>query len=303
MVQVCPYEILGVSPNASMEDVRVAYLRAARTHHPDKLAHLSVDERVAHESIFKNCTDAYSRIVEARASGKTGATADEFVRAWKPPTRPDEWEAIWQGVEHMFSKHEVLNTVKDLFMKATKLKREWANTKANTEAASDTASDTTEVSIQATLIVTPQDVQTGKKRHVRVMRDSGDLHIVVDCGVFPNAYVEGDVEIKMVIDHEDAAEYEEGIWDLFRTVNINLLEWFTGKRIEVNPLVVRGPPLFVVLPPCVDVELPICIENAAYWKFGPIYITIHLDLPKIKTWENIKSDNQEKFLEVLRDVV
>ena len=305
------YQRLNVPSTASMEVIRAAYLAAARKHHPDKLSHLDASERAEHEAIFKEITDAYSRIVEnrARASCPDDATNAEFVHAWKAPKRPEEWEAIWEGLEKMFSKTEVLCTVKDLFMKASKLKKDWAKAREAAAAADDSSDTSTSsdcgVTHKATLMVSPADVQGGRKRRVRILHDDGSVaaHICVDCGVFPDVYREQDVEVKMVLKEDESMEYESGIWDLFKTLNLNLVEWFTGGRHEITAIAASGTPLIVEIPACVNHEMPICINDADYWKFGPIYVTLCLKLPSPEFWKKKNIEEQEKLLAVLRDVV
>jgi len=287
-----PYDVLGVSPDAPMDIVRAAYLQAARMHHPDKLGHLDAEERSKHEAIFKNMTNAYSCIVEARGINCNAASSEAFMREWSAPKRPDEWEAIWEGVERMFSKSDV---IKDLFVQANALKKKWA-------AAHKRANEKQEPH-KATLTVSAADVQIGKLRRVRLLLNEGAINLNVDCSVFPNVFKDENVEIKLVVKEDEAAEYEDGVWDLFRTVNVNLVDWFTGGEHYLDPFVTGGEPLSVQIPSCASIETPICISNQEFWKFGPIYVSVQLILPTTEEWKTVENTNQEKLLALLRDVV
>lgn len=56
-----PYEVLGVSPSATDAEVRVAYRRLVKLHHPD---HNNGSEES--EERFEEVQDAYARVVEMR---------------------------------------------------------------------------------------------------------------------------------------------------------------------------------------------------------------------------------------------
>ena len=60
------YQVLGVSPDASDDEVRKAYRRLALEHHPDKVAALGEDIRRAAEKKFQQINDAKERIWKAR---------------------------------------------------------------------------------------------------------------------------------------------------------------------------------------------------------------------------------------------
>lgn len=60
------YQILGVSKNASDDEIRKAYRRLALQHHPDKVASLGEDVRKAAEIKFQQINDAKERIYKAR---------------------------------------------------------------------------------------------------------------------------------------------------------------------------------------------------------------------------------------------
>jgi molecular chaperone DnaJ len=58
-----PYEVLGVEPNASQDDVRKAYRRLAKQYHPD----LNPGNKVEAENKFKELQEAYGLIGEPEA--------------------------------------------------------------------------------------------------------------------------------------------------------------------------------------------------------------------------------------------
>ena len=59
-----PYQILGVSPNASDDDVKCAYRALSRKYHPD--ANVNNPNRDAAEEKFKQVQQAYSTIMHSR---------------------------------------------------------------------------------------------------------------------------------------------------------------------------------------------------------------------------------------------
>jgi DnaJ-class molecular chaperone len=56
------YEVLGLRPDASFADVKAAYIKLAKKHHPDKLQNVNVEELKAHEEMFRRVTMAYRQI-------------------------------------------------------------------------------------------------------------------------------------------------------------------------------------------------------------------------------------------------
>ena len=54
-----PYEILGVAPGASPEEIQAAYRAAAQQYHPDKVAHLGEEFQELAQKKFVEIQEAY----------------------------------------------------------------------------------------------------------------------------------------------------------------------------------------------------------------------------------------------------
>ena len=66
-----PYDVLGVSPNASDDEIKKAYRDLTRKYHPDA----NVDNPLADlaEEKFKEVQEAYDTIMQERSSGSSGS--------------------------------------------------------------------------------------------------------------------------------------------------------------------------------------------------------------------------------------
>ena len=62
-----PYDVLGVSPNASDEEVKKAYRELTRKYHPDANVNNPLADLA--EEKFKEVQEAYDEIMKERASG------------------------------------------------------------------------------------------------------------------------------------------------------------------------------------------------------------------------------------------
>jgi DnaJ like chaperone protein len=60
------YQVLGISPDATDDEVRRAYRKLALQHHPDRVAKLGDDVRRAAEKKFQEINAAKERIWKAR---------------------------------------------------------------------------------------------------------------------------------------------------------------------------------------------------------------------------------------------
>jgi uncharacterized membrane protein YkvA (DUF1232 family) len=59
-----PYDVLGLPPHASQDEIRSAYRKLAGQYHPDKVAHLGKEFQDMAEKRFKEIQNAYDSLVK-----------------------------------------------------------------------------------------------------------------------------------------------------------------------------------------------------------------------------------------------
>ncbi len=57
-----PYEVLGISRNATQEEIKMAYKKLAGKYHPDKVSHLGREFQTLAEKRFKDIQEAYETL-------------------------------------------------------------------------------------------------------------------------------------------------------------------------------------------------------------------------------------------------
>ena len=75
-----PYKVLGVERNASQEDIKKAYRKLAKQHHPD----LNPDNKVESENKFKEIQQAYDAIGDPEKRKRFDSGGDRFFFAGNP---------------------------------------------------------------------------------------------------------------------------------------------------------------------------------------------------------------------------
>lgn len=112
-----PYSILGVSPDASDEEIKKAYRTLSRKYHPD--ANINNPNAAQSEEKFKQIQQAYQQIMKEREQGSFGGFGDYYGSHGAAQSDSDPYSAhMTAAANYLRSRHyqealHVLNSIEN----------------------------------------------------------------------------------------------------------------------------------------------------------------------------------------------
>ncbi len=88
-----PYKILGVTPNATDDEVKKAYRQLSRKYHPD--ANINNPNKEQAEEMFKTVQQAYNQIMRERQGGYTGGGYNQTGYAGNGQNTGEDFGGFW----------------------------------------------------------------------------------------------------------------------------------------------------------------------------------------------------------------
>lgn len=227
-----PYEILGLSYPSSKEEIKSRYYELAKKHHPDKLQHLSEEERKLHEEKFKKINVAYELL-----------SKEDFNKS--------DWKGIWSSVESFMNTSHMTGFA-DILSNVINIAREYKKRKASEH--------------HITVEVTLEEVHNRRDKKCRLFLKniSDPIFITVDCGCYPSylyTHMHNNqtlfIYITFQLQHHPVYSLDTlfDTYDLYTETHITLAEYFTGTKqifeyldgttIEVNIPAFSSTPIHI----------------------------------------------------------
>jgi DnaJ-class molecular chaperone len=255
-----PYDVLGLPRTATFPDVRAAYIRLAKAHHPDKLHSLEVADVASHEEEFKRITMAYKRIEDRE---KHGSSVDV------DPGPGEDWASIFkkifrQAVSELNKRYhsiEVPVTIEEIHNKKIK----------KLEVFLKDVSDAIYVKVDC-----------GKWPETTLVHDG---HII---------------KIRFALREHTIYHLDDilGTHDLYTTCNLIWAEYLTGTSGDM--LWCDGKTrLPLAIPAFSDPDMPIILKNRGLWEIGDLFIKIHVTPPSELVWRAMSADDKASIVRVL----
>jgi DnaJ-class molecular chaperone len=291
-----PYTVLGVSRDATLQQVRSRYFELARKHHPDKLGNVSEEEKKNHEAIFKDISNAYSEIEDRiNKNGNFNYSSDNYEHHSR-----DDWRSIWNDLEVLFQTPGtwervasiVKNTVHDVTVEGIKQLK------------------THHVKINVTL----EEVHAKKKKRIRLILANVEepIFVILDIGEYPIMDVKHitpngfpiNIAISMELIPHPVFRLDDVLdsWDLFCEIDTTLVDFFNGKDVILNYF---GKDIVVNIEPFKKHDLPICIKDHGLCGLGNLYISINMKMPKQECksfWDKLSDEKRKDVLSSISDL-
>jgi hypothetical protein len=273
------YEILGLKPNATKDEIKKAYKEIAITCHPDKLMHITDEvEKEKRIDKFKKATIAYNKLSGSSVQGDIDINDDSF----------------WAS---------------DIFMDVAKM---FINNNIHPRAYYNPVEKPIEERVvhKVKLEVSYIDILNNTKKKVRlILVDIQDpIFIDIYCGKFPQVTkqyiddddVEHDIIIDMTIKKTDADGdidhiiLSSGAIDLIKTIDITLKEYILGYTKNISYID--------------SIELPVTVPafQKEYYEIpnkgilgGSLILNVCIKYIEKNAWHNFNENDKVEMLRLL----
>ena len=274
-----PYHILGLSYPSTKEEIRSRYLELAKKHHPDKLTHLSDDERKIHEETFKKITVAYELL-----------NKQEFHN-----TSQGEWKGMWSYMENFMNDPSMLRNMSDLLKNVVDIAREYKKQKGSEH----------HIKVEVTL----EEIHLRKEKKLRLFLKNiqEPIFITVDCGCYPSflyTHITPKdqtlfIHLEFILKNHDTFMIDLfEPYDLVTEVSITLYDYFTGGQKTLSYL--DGSLIHYTFPPY---SLnPILIEKKGLYEKGILRILLKICVPTEEEISKVDLKTLEKITKYLKQL-
>jgi DnaJ-class molecular chaperone len=227
-----PYDILGISRNASKEDIKKAYKDIALTCHPDKLSDINITEKNKKIELFKNASIAYKLI----SDGKYDYIKNDI------DFSNNDWKETWK---YFFNnKEDSVDILTDTFKDIASIFIN-NNLKPRSYYTPTNNSDIIKHSIK--LNVSYKEVYCNIKKKLRLILKFIKEPIFLDiyCGKYPQIIknyidddsIEHEITINLILEKHDRYHHvcgENYKINLITTVEISLRDYICGNKIDLD---------------------------------------------------------------------
>jgi hypothetical protein len=262
-----PYKVLGLAYGATMQEVKVQYMKLAKAHHPDKLHGVSEEEKKAHEDIFKKVTCAYRAIEELQSS--KGPTDEGYNGLWESHGWSD-WATVWKTVfkDTMTEMRRRLHVIK--------------------------------------VPVTLEDVHECRKKKLEVfLRDIAEpIYIRVDCGLWPKTSIVTDdgyiIKVRFILLEHKVYHLDNllGTVDLYTDCDITWCEYLSGLNTHIQWCDAKTT-INIVVPAFCNLDIPLMFSNKGLWGKGALYVRMRLIPPIENKWQQLETEKKNLVIAAL----
>ena len=275
-----PYHILGLSYPSTKEEIRSRYLELAKKHHPDKLAHLSEEERKANEETFKKITVAYELL-----------NKQEFHN-----TSQGEWKGMWSYMENFMNDPSMLRNMGDLLKNVVDIAREYKKQKGSEH----------HIKVEVTL----EEVHMRKEKKLRLFLKNiqEPVFITADCGCYPSflhTHITSKdqtlfIHLEFVLKQHETYVLDDLFepYDLVTEVNVTLYDYFVGAQKSL--IYLDGTTIQYVIPPYS--LAPILIQHKGLFEKGTLRILPKICVPTEEEIAKVDLKTLEKITQYLKQL-